>query len=398
MFLHSKRIYLRETVVEGFLEIENGKICGISDQCGFDYTDYGNMMIIPGFIDVHVHGWGTGSFMSEKSSESLYEMKKYMPYEGVTSFLATTGADPIEDIITSIKSAEHVYKDQKFGSECIGIHLEGPFINKEFKGMQKEECCIEPNIETMQLLYETQSDKTMIKLMTIAPELPNSKEVISFCHDHGIQCSIGHSAATFECIKELKKYGLGGVTHMFSGMKGMHHRELGVAGSAMYFEDLMCEFAKQSGITVRHEAFDLIFRLKGADRVYLCTDCAGFAKVKEEHYHYVRKQTFVPFNGNLKIVNDDGSELLINTLDYKEVRNIELSFIKSVQNVMENTKMSIHDMIKLTSYNAAKYIHVEDKKGSIEVGKDADLVILDENLNLVTTYCKGVEFNAKSIQ
>jgi len=389
MILFSKHIYVPNKEMEGYITIENGRISSISAHCDGEYVDYSDAIIIPGFIDLHIHGWGTGSFWMEKNSNSLFEMKKYLPYQGVTSFLATTAADTIPDILHSISEAEFVIQNQVSGSECIGIHLEGPFINKEFKGMQEEENCIDPSLSLMETFYNSQKDKASIKLMTIAPELPNAADVIRYCKSKGIQISIGHSAATFEVIKELKGLGIGGVTHMFSGMRGLHHRELGVVGSAMYFDDLMCEFAKQSGLTVAHEAFDIVYRLKGADKIYLCTDCAGFAKTNKPHYHYIRKQTFTPKDGMLLVTNDDGSTFTINPNDYESVKNIELGYLDSVKNMISHTKMSMHDAIKITSFNPAKYIGIEERKGSIEVGKDADLLIINSKFDLMRVYCKG---------
>ena len=389
MILFSKHIYVPNKEIEGYITVEQGKISAISTQCEGEYVDYSDAIIIPGFIDLHIHGWGTGSFYMEKDANSLYEMKKYLPYQGVTSFLATTGAETTADILHCISEAESVIQNQTFGSDCVGIHLEGPFINKEFKGMQEEKNCIDPSLQLMEKFYNSQKDKASIKLMTIAPELPNAADVIRYCHAKGIQMSIGHSAATFEVIKELKGLGIGGVTHMFSGMRGLHHRELGVVGSAMYFDDLMCEFAKQSGLTVAHEAFDIVYRLKGADSIYLCTDCAGFAKTNKPHYHYIRKQTFTPQDGMLLVTNDDKSSFLIDPNDYESVKNIELGYLDSVKNMISHTKMSMHDVIKITSFNPAKYIGIDDRKGSIEVGKDADLLIINSNFDLVRVYCKG---------
>ncbi|NTW96856.1 MAG: N-acetylglucosamine-6-phosphate deacetylase [Erysipelotrichaceae bacterium] len=389
MILYSKHIYLADQEIEGYLTLEGGKITSISSACDKEFVDCGDDLILPGFIDLHIHGWGTGSFWMEKSASSLYEMKKHLPQQGVTSFLATTAADPIEDILHSIHEAEKVMDHQSGDTECLGIHLEGPFINKEFKGMQDEDNCIDPSLILMKSFYETQKHKSSIKLMTIAPELPHAAEVIAYCHERGIQCSIGHSAATFETIKSMKGLGLGGVTHMFSGMKGLHHRELGVVGSALYFEDLMCEFAKQTGQTVAHEAFELVYRAKGSKGIMLCTDCAGLAKTNKAHYHYIRKQTFSPLDGKLLVTNDDGHTEIIDPLDYEAVKNLEMGYLESVINMKEHTKMSIHDIIRMTSMNPAKYIGVDDRKGSIEIGKDADLLVMSPQFELKMVLCKG---------
>lgn len=394
MYIFSKHIYFEDGIKNGYLEIEGGKIKGFHETCkSQDVIDYGDALIIPGFIDIHLHGWGTGSFMHEKSTKSLYEMKKNLPYEGVTSFLATSGAEPIEDIKQGIKVANEVCEKQfEDGADLLGVHLEGPFINKEFKGMQREDCCIDSNLTIMKEFMECESQKGIIKLMTIAPELDGSREVIEFCHEHNIQLSIGHSAATFDEIKELKNLGLGGVTHMFSGMKGLHHRELGVAGAAMYFPDLYCEFAKQTGMTVKPEAFAIVYRLKGPEKIIMTTDCGGMAKTKKEKYHYIRKQTMIPKGDTLILRNDDGSELAYDTTKYENVRDLELSYIKSIKNLINNVHPSVYDVIKMTAENPAKYVHVFDKKGSIAIGKDADLLVINEAFDIEATYCLGKKY------
>lgn len=401
MYLKSKNIYFpNQMKKDGYLKIEEGKILGFFKEAPEDalVEDYGDNMLIPGFIDQHIHGWGTGSFANDKSEKSINEMRKNLPYEGVTSFLATSGAEPIGDLIEGIKNAGKVMKEQKDeGATLLGVHLEGPFINKEFKGMQREECCIDPDMEIMNRFMEAQLEPHTIKLMTLAPELENAKELIEFCKENKIQINIGHSAASFDLIAELKEYGLGGVTHMFSGMRGLHHREPGVAGAAMYFEDLMCEFAKQTGMTVRPEAFAIVWRLKGANRIIMTTDCAGMALSKKQKYHYIRKQTFIPDGNHLIIRNDDGSEERVDITEYTNVRELELSYIKSIRNLIANVNPSVHEIIKITAENPAKYIGVYDKKGSLEKGKDADILVVNKDFEIQATYCMGRKFVYKEV-
>ena len=358
-----------------------------------EVLDYRHLTIIPGFIDNHIHGWGTGSFWIEKSESSIREMQRHLPKEGVTSFLATTGADPIDEVFKEIDEANKVFESDQIGAEMIGVHLEGPFINKEFKGMQKEENCIHPDINLMKEFYNRQKSNKMIKLMTIAPELEGAKEVLEFCKGKGIQISVGHSAATFEEIKEMKNYGLGGFTHTFSGMKGLHHREPGVAGAALYFDDMYCEFAKQTGLTVRHEVFDIALRIKTSDKIILTTDCCGLAMTKDPWHHYVRKITLSPHEKGVMIKHDDGREEILDNTNYENVRNLEMSFIDSVKNVIKHSKVDIFDIMKMASINPAKYINVFDKKGSIDVNKDADLLVIDDEFNIVETIVRGRLYN-----
>lgn len=393
MYIKCDHIYFPNQIIKsGYLKIEGNKVGDVVKNIPDDeeYIDYSDYNIIPGFIDQHIHGWGTGSFNNDKSVHSINEMKKNLPFEGVTSFLATSGAEPIEDLIEGIKNASYVVDHQENdGATLLGVHLEGPFINKEFKGMQREECCIDPDIDIMKQFIDAQSHEHIIKLMTIAPELPNGLEVIKYCHDKKIQLNIGHSAATFECIKNLKEYGLGGVTHMYSGMKGFYHREPGVVGAALYFDDLNCEFAKQTGMTVSPEALSIAWRLKSKDKIIMTTDCGGIAQSKRKKYHYIRKETFIPDGDYLLVKRDDGSEYRIKKDDYKEVRDLELSYIKSIKNLVKFVNPSMHEIIKVTSENPAKYIDVYDRKGSLEVGKDADFLVVNDDLDIIATYCMG---------
>lgn len=391
MYLFSNNIFLPDRKFSGYLKIESGKIADIVEKIANneEYIDYSDYYILPGYIDIHVHGWGCGSYWLENTPESIIQMAKDLPKCGVTSFLPTTCAASKDETRRYILSANEVYGTKISGAEMLGIHMEGPFINADFGGMMDKECCMDPDLSFMKELYEIQKDKTMIKLMTLAPELPNSKDLICYLNDHNIQCNIGHSGATFDCITSLKGYGLNGVTHMFSGMKGLHHRELGVVGSAMYYNDLICEFAKQTGLTVKHEAFDIVYRLKGSDKIYLTTDCAGIAKVKEPHYHYVRKETFIPEGDKLRVRNDDGSEYFIDPTNYDQVKDLELSFDKSIQNLIKHTFVTPFDIMKMSSINPAKHIGVYDRKGSLEIGKDADIIVTNSKYELINTYCLG---------
>lgn len=391
MVIYSKKIVTLDGIVEGYLEISEGTIIAIHDQYAGEFVDHSEKIIMPGYIDIHTHGWGTGSYWFEKTPESIWEMQKHLPKTGVTSFLASTGTDSIPNTFTYIEAGNIAYKNQKQGAELLGLHMEGPFISKEYKGLQKEEHCLDPDMTLMQKFYDAQVEKSMVKMMTLAPELPNAKALIQFNTDHNITTSIGHSGADFETIKSLKEYGLKGVTHMFSGMRGFHHRELGVAGAALYFDDLMCEFAKQSGRTVKHEAFDIVYRLKGDDGIYLTTDCQGLAKSIEPFYHYIRGEKFEPEDGKLKITNDSGEVIYLNPNDYEDVKDLEVSFEKSVMNLMKHTDMSLVSLSKITSLNPAKYIGVNNRKGSISIGKDADIIILNDELKVFEAYCKGIE-------
>lgn len=398
MFLYSKNIYFPNQIKrEGYLKIEDGIITDFKLSLdGQDFIDHQDDLIIPGFIDQHLHGWATGNYNAIDPIGGLTKMQETLPFAGVTSFLATTGAWPIEDLKTTItKTTDHMNKDSQIGSQVLGIHLEGPFVSLKQAGMMNKAGFADASTDVMQDLLDSQTQQKAIKLMTMAPELDNAKDLIKFCHNNNVQLNIGHSDSDFDTIAKLKEFGLGGVTHMYSGMRGFHHRELGVAGAALYFDDLYCEFAKQTGWTVLPEAFALAYKLKGPERIIMTTDNVGMAQITNERYHYIRKQTFIPAGDKFILRNDDGSEIIIDRFNYEEVKDLELSYIKSIQNLIANVNPSVHEVIKMTAENPAKYIGVSDRKGSIEIGKDADLLVVDKDFNLKHTYCRGQAFKVE---
>ena len=390
MIIKSNNIYLPNRTIDGYIEVSEGKIASIfTNYDGDDYTDYGDSYLIPGFIDLHAHGYGMGSFTHEGTLDSLDRMSQSLLTQGVTSFLPTTGTESLDSIISSSNVVnEFLDKDYKNGANVLGIHYEGPFINKSRKGMQKEEYCINPSIEFFEkMMGDLSIDK--VKLITIAPELDGAKTFCQYAMKNNIQLSIGHSDADFETIREMKQYGLNGVTHTFSGMKGFHHRELGVAGAALYFDDLYCEFAKQTGLTVLPEALDLAIRLKGLDKITLCSDSVGLAHVKKPFYHYIRQTEFIPDGDYIILKHDDGSVKRINRFTMDDMDDIEIGYLTSVKNLIKNNNLSLRNITKIASENTAKYINVFDRKGSIEVNKDADLVVMDSCYDVISTYVNG---------
>lgn len=387
---YSKQIVSHQGIIEGYINIDQGKIVGLErGKPNGDFIDLSEQVIYPGFLDIHVHGWGTGSYALENTVASIEAMSFDMAKEGVTGFLATTMTDSLAQTQRYIETGNQAYHKPMKGAHFLGLHLEGPFINPKQKGMQKEAHCLTPDLDIMKSLYHLQTDKSMIKLMTMAPELDPSMQVIQFCQAHNIQVSAGHTEIGLEDLAKMKDYGVGGMTHMFSGMKGFHHRDLGSVGAALYCDDIYCEFAKQTGITVKHEAFDLVYRLKGPDKIFMTTDCLGLAKVQKPTYHYVRQVTFVPHDEYLLLKHDDGKEEKIYFDDYQAIRQVELSYIDSIKNMCKHTAVSPMAIAKMCSQNPAEYIHLGKQKGKIMCGYDADLTILDKEMNVFATMVAG---------
>lgn len=401
MFIKGKKVYINNReFVPAILEIKDEKIIAIHDYHAIlpkekihDYNDY---LIIPGFIDLHVHGWARGSFWGNKDTNSLITMSNDLAKVGVTSFLATTGSDSLHEINQEINAVVH-YSNKDY-SDCIGIHLEGPFLNSKYKGMQPENNIIKVNEQLFDTWVEKLANK--LKIVTIAPEFTENLNIIAK-YKNKIKFNAGHTDATYEQIDNAINNGLTGITHTFSGQRGFHHRELGVAGAAMIKDELYVEVAKQTGLTIHPDAFKILYRLKPEDKFILTSDAVGYGAypVGKNFYNYIRKIQFVPEEKYVKLIHDNGDIELIDKADYDEMEKIEISFNESVKNILNwhSDFINIQDIIRIAAENPAKYINVYNTKGSISINKDCDIQIIDEKFNIKQVYCRGKKVYTKGL-
>ncbi|WP_057915035.1 N-acetylglucosamine-6-phosphate deacetylase [Peribacillus muralis] len=375
LVVHSEK----ETYKNGYIKIEGGQIAevGPASQCKHDEdaevinlsSEY---QVIPGAIDVHIHGAAKADAM-DATSEALTTMAKTLPKEGTTSFLATTMTQSEDAIETALLNAGTYIKDQNDDhAEIVGIHLEGPFISPARKGAQPVDFIIDPNVSLFkrwQLLAQNH-----IKLVTLAPEQPNGLELARHLKETGVVASIGHSDATYDQISEAIEAGTTHVTHLYNGMRGLHHREPGVLGAAYLRDELFVELIAD-GIHCRPEMVKLAFDQITSDRMILITDSLRAKWLEKGTYDLGGQDVYVD---ETKATLPDGT-----------LAGSILKMNDAIKNTMQYTGCSMTDIIKMTAENPAKQLRIFDKKGSIRVGKDADLVILNEDLDVEMTFCRG---------
>ncbi len=389
--IKSDRIVFPDGIKSGYLLIQEGKICGFESHCSSRYIDYSEQIIMPGFVDIHVHGWGRGSFAYKGNHSSLKWMSHDLIKAGVTAYLPTSGTMPNDFLESSLVAAADFIATATAvdGAEAIGIHMEGPYISEKHLGMQRADCLQRPSIASFERFNQLAGHH--IRLMTLAPELDGALEVIRHLHAQGITVSAGHTDATFAEISAAIEAGLNHFTHAYSGMRGFHHRELGVVGALMYYQDTYAEVAKQSGITIKPEAFDLLYRLKRDRRMVLMSDCMGYVDFPEgyEFYHYLRKETFRIKQGQLEIAADDGDTRQVCPCDYETVKHLEMNFLDSVKNIVGRLDHGLVSVARIACENPAFLAGAADRKGALSPGKDADILVLDDDLNLLDVYCRG---------
>ncbi|MCA0170710.1 N-acetylglucosamine-6-phosphate deacetylase [Bacillus sp. RAR_GA_16] len=370
----------RETIENGYIKVANGIITEIGEakqRIESDgekvYTFHEKVSLLPGMIDVHIHGVN-GADTMDATTEALDTMTKALPHEGTTSFLATTITQESRAIERALQNAgEYIENEQKAGhAEVLGIHLEGPFLNSERAGAQPLHAMQRPDHHVFESWNKLAKEK--IKLVTLAPEKEGGMELVRYLSNRGIVASIGHSDATYEQVMEAVSNGATHVTHLYNGMRGMHHREPGVAGAALLFDQLKTEVIAD-GYHVRPEMIQLAYQQKTSTGMILITDAMRAKCLKNGRYDL----------GGQEVQVKDGKALLENGTLAGSV----LKMKDALKNIQAYAGCSLASAIKMTSENPAKQLGVFDRKGSLAVGKDADLFLRSEEGEVIMTFCKG---------
>lgn len=355
------------------LVIENGKISYIGD-ANFDglTTIDEDKIVVPGFIDQHIHG-AAGSDAMDGTKEDLEKIANALAIEGTTAFCATTMTQSPENIdkaLSAIKS--YIDENPDTGARILGVHLEGPFISKDFVGAQPIEYVAEPKVETFKHYEEVSGNNILI--VSMAVEVEGATDLVSYLASKGIVASIGHSNATYKDCKNAIVAGAKNITHTYNAQKPVHHREVGTVGSAMLFDEFNCE-AICDGIHLSAPAIQLLWKNKPSDKFTLITD-AMRAKHMPDGISELGGQTVIVKNGEARLENGTlaGSVLKMN---------------KAIHNVMGFLGTSLAQTVQYASANPAKNLGIYDKMGSIAIGKDANFAIVDQDVNVYQTIREG---------
>lgn len=327
-----------------------------------------DQILVPGFIDEHMHGIN-GYDVMDGSVETLRKIAEEVAKEGVTSFLATTSTASIQKTINTLHAVKAFKEiDNSCYAEIIGAHLEGPFLSKTYQGAQLGEYIINPSISLMKE-FIIESDNN-VKLVTLAPEEENGLDLIKYLKEHNIIASVGHSNATFNIIEQSIKKGLTTVTHTYNAQKPIHHREVGVVGAAMLFDELYTELICD-GIHVSSPAVKLLCKNKPLDKIVLITDSLPEKGLKDGVYLDNDQEIYVK-NNELRLKDGTlaGSSLTMN---------------QAIKNIINFTGVSLTNAISFATSNPAKNLNIFDKVGSIKVGKLANFAVIDKELNVYQT-------------
>lgn len=371
-------------ILHGFaLEVHGHKIVDIyrSESHGItpesEVIDAHGRYLVPGFIDIHNHGAMGVDFAALQSD--IDPATRFFAENGVTSFLLTNGSPPMEKIFDCIATVEKTLERGYTGARILGLNLEGPFLNPQH-GAQRNN-----TLKPERAIYEPIVERALplMKIMTVPPELEGAPDLITHLRERGVVVGIGHSEATREQVDDAILRGAGLATHLFDAfgppvykMKGV--KPVGIEEYLLTREDIVAEILPdKNGIHVEPVLLKMAFTVKGKEGLIIITDSTFPAGVESTEQPDSDGRTFE--------IRDD---LRFNTIN-GDLSGSVMTLNQGVRNLMRHADVSLKDAVYMASYNPARLLRVDTKKGSLKMGMDADIVIIDEDINVYFTMVEG---------
>ncbi|HET6504329.1 MAG TPA: N-acetylglucosamine-6-phosphate deacetylase [Amycolatopsis sp.] len=365
------KLALPEGLVSGgWLTVSDGLISGVGTGTPppGDRFDLAGALVVPGFVDTHCHGGGGGSFSSGEVKEAVGAIAAHRRH-GTTTLVASLVSEPIRTLVNQ----EAVLRELVEDGELAGIHLEGPFLAEARCGAHDPAVLREPDAATIDALLR--AGRGAVRMVTIAPELTGGVRAVRRLVDAGVIAALGHTDGTEEQIRPAIDAGATVGTHLFNGMRPLHHREPGPIGALLDDErvtvELICDLVHVHPTMVR-----LAARLAGRGRTVLITDAMSATDAADGRYHL----------GRLEVDVRDGVATLAET---GSLAGSTLTMDVAFRNLVQVVGLSIPDAVRATSSRPAELIGVDDRTGSLRQGLAADLVVLDDDLRPVRVLRRG---------
>lgn len=361
------------------LVLKAGRIAEITREQGgvegAQTIDAQGAYVAPGCIDTHLHG-GDGHDFTEATPEAFRAIAYAHATQGVTTLYPTLAVAPTTVFRQAIKACETVVSQPYEGARIEGLHLEGNYINPLLKGGQDERFIQLPDPAEYQELLES---TRLIKRWTAAPELPGALEFARYAHSKGILVSLGHTAADYPTVKRAYEAGFTHATHFYNAMSGVHkqreYKHEGTIESVYLVPEMTVELVAD-GIHVPPAILRLVCAFKGIDRISLISDAmAAAACLRPEHLRL-----------DPRMIVEDG---VCKLADRSALTGSIASGIHLIQVMAEKAEIPVADCVRMAATNPARLMGIDDRKGSIERGKDADLILFDENFRLQSVWIGG---------
>lgn len=377
MIIQSSKVFISGSFIKAQVHIESGQIRTVQAyNADKPDIDYGDSMIVPGFIDVHTHG-GYGYAVDGGTKDGLVKWLAKLPSEGVTAVLPATVTNVNEATIAAVSGVADVMRSPENirGAQVLGIHLEGPFLDKDYRGAHDKNLIKTPSIALFEQFQEAASSN--IKYITIAPEHDEGFEFIQYASQSGVKVAIGHSSACTETARLALANGASSFTHSFNAMRGLHHREPGVVGALMTSDGFAEVIA--DGHHLHPDVINILFKAKNYSKMILVTDsliCKGF-------------ETGIYELGGVKLEVDAFGAAKIHKTDTLAGSTLKMN--DGIKFLVEQAMIPLNHAIMAATLYPAQMLGIERQKGQIVSFADADITVLDDGFNVVQTYCLGKE-------
>ena len=377
MIIQSKRVWVGSQFSPMQIEMNDGKIVAF-----YAYNDrpvdvdYADQRIVPGFIDVHTHG-AYGFDTNDANPEGLRNWMAHIGEEGVTGICPTTITQSHEVLSNAVKNVANVVKEGYEGAEILGIHFEGPYLDMVKKGAQPEQYIVKGTIEEFE---QYQNDANgLIKVITMACEHDENFELTRYLANHGVRVSMGHSASDYNTALLAVANGAAGLTHTHNGMSNYTHRggDGGLVNVALRFKDTFAEIICD-GHHVSWAALNTFFTCKANNTGIIVTDSL-LAKGLPTGTHFM-------FGGNETEIWADGTAHVCSS---QGLAGSTLKINQGLRKLVEYANVPFDVALDACTLNPARYLGVDNRKGRLHVGYDADIVVLADNYDVVQTYAKG---------
>ena len=359
------------------LGIENGKISHIGPNGSakielFEKTlDVHGLYLCPGLIEMHTNG-ALGHDFLDATEKDLEDIAVFQAQHGTTGFLATLCTASQSQTIKAAKTIFNVSAKPHMGAKILGVHMEGPYLNPKFRRIHP--------VEYVRTYTRQELDEVLIacantvRLFTLAPEMPGAINFITYLKEKGIVASIGHTDATYEEAIRGIDAGIAYSTHTFAAMREFHHREPGSSGASLLDDRVTVEILSD-GLHLHPGAAILAWRVKGTDHVVIATDAMAGAGLPDGEYLLAGK----------RVVVKDGRTISPEGRIAGGIGTMDLA----LRHMYDWLKLSIPETVRMATYNPARVLGIQQRKGSLEVGKDADILVCDQSFNPWMTIVEG---------
>ncbi|WP_407082503.1 N-acetylglucosamine-6-phosphate deacetylase [Photobacterium leiognathi] len=372
--LHPQRIFTPTGIAYNhYIIVNDGKIEAITETkpLDCDVTELEGQTLVPGFIDIHIHG-RAGADVMDATPQALQTIADALPKTGVVAWVGTTVTAPWQDIINALQQVrEFCQQPKQVGAKLLGSFLEGPYFTEAYRGSHPTQYLQAPSIAALAELKEVAGD-SLIRV-ALAPEYQGSDEAIQWLTAEGIKTSIAHTSANFEQVTTAHQHGADCGVHLFNGMSGLHHREPGCAG-AVLFHDMLAELIAD-GIHVHPVMMQLAYRMKGYQQLALITDCMRAGGLSDGKYQ-LGAQMITVTNGEAR--TDDGS-----------LAGSTCSLDQALRNMIMLAGVPEWEAVQMATSVPAKYLGIDDKLGFIKPGYNASFALLDPQFQIQATLIDG---------